>query len=112
MGLNVLKICSNLKVRKIVSLLTSCAYDDSEELLKEENFLIGQPNKIVESHGLSKRNLFIYSKLLAKQYGLSAVCAIFNTAYGPYDNFDINKTKVVGGLIRKFLAAKKIMMKA
>ena len=33
------------------------------------------------------------------------MCTIFNTAYGPGDSFDINKTKVVGGLIKKFVTA-------
>lgn len=32
---------------------------------------------------------------------------VFNTSYGPFDNFDINKTKVVGSFIKKFVDARK-----
>lgn len=105
MGLNVLTACSEIKVKKVVSLLASCAYRSTDETLKENEFLIGNPDQSVEAHGLGKRNLFIMSKQANKQNGLNAVCTVFNTAYGPFDNFNVEKTKVVGGMIKKFLTA-------
>lgn len=106
MGLNVLRACNELDVQKVVCPLASCAYPDSE-ILYEEELENGSPNSSVEAHGLSKRVLFDYSRQLHKQYGLTAVCCVFNTCYGPYDSFDVKKTKVVGGLINKFVGAKK-----
>lgn len=105
MGLNTLLAASETGCGKIVSLLASCAYESTTDELKEENFLNGQPDASVEAHGLGKRNLFIMSKQISKQTGMLAVCTIFNTAYGPHDNYNIEKTKVVGGLITKYLNA-------
>lgn len=106
MGLNTLKACALLGVEKIVTPLASCAYRSTEEELKEEQFHIGMPDTSVEAHGLSKKAIFYYSRQIFKQYGALAVCTIFNTAYGPYDSFNVDKTKVVGGLIKKFVDAK------
>jgi GDP-L-fucose synthase len=105
MGLNTLKACALLGVKKIVSPLASCAYRSTDKLLKEEDFHLGMPDSSVEAHGLSKKAIFYYSRQIHKQYGVQAVCTIFNTVYGPHDSYDINKTKVVGGLIKKFIDA-------
>lgn len=104
-GLNTLKACALVGVEKVVSLLASCAYRSTNEELKEDEFLNGMPNETVEAHGLSKKTLFYYSKQINKQFGVEAVCTIFNTAYGPYDSYDLNKTKVTGALIKKFTDA-------
>ena len=106
MGLNTLKACALLGVKKIVTPLSSCAYRSTSEQLEEKDFHVGMPDTSVEAHGLSKKAIFYYSRQIFKQYKTLAVCTIFNTAYGPYDSFNINKTKVVGGLIKKFIDAK------
>ena len=106
MGLNTLKACALLGVKKIVTPLASCAYRSTNEELKEEDFHIGMPDPSIEAHGLSKKAIFYYSRQIFKQYGTLAVCTIFNTAYGPHDSFNVDKTKVVGGLIKKIVDAK------
>ena len=105
MGLNTLKACAELGVKKVVSTLASCAYRSTDEELKESDFWVGLPDESVEGHGLSKKTIHAFSKQIHKQYGTVAICTIFNTAYGPYDSFNVDKTKVVGGLIKKFVAA-------
>lgn len=105
MGLNVLKACEKYSVDKVVTVLSSCGYKAGQEPLKETEFLNGEPDESTEAHAYGKRDLLIYSKLLRKQHDLNAACCIFNTTFGPYDNFDLNKTKVVGSLIKKFVDA-------
>jgi GDP-L-fucose synthase len=113
MAINVLCAASVYKIPKVVSILPSCAYSyqDKEgwtrEILSEENFTDGAPHPSVECHGLAKRILFDYSRQIHKQYNLNYVCAILNNCYGPRDSFDINKTKVVGALVKKFVEAKR-----
>jgi len=107
MGLNVLKACALTGVKKVITPLASCAYRSTDEILKEVDFNIGMPDESVEAHGLSKKAIYHFSRQLCKQYDISAVCTIFNTAYGPGDSFDVDKTKVVGGLIKKFSTAVK-----
>ncbi len=105
MALNVLQACVENNIQKVVSPLSSCAYPDTNILL-EEKFWAGPPNESVEAHGLSKRNILAFCRQIHKQYGLKYVSVVFNTCYGPYDSYDVNKTKVVGGLIKKFYDAK------
>ena len=105
MGLNTLKACALHGVKKVVSPLASCAYRSTDEQLQEKDFHLGMPDLSVEAHGLGKKTIFYYSRQIYKQYDTAAVCTIFNTVYGPHDSYDINKTKVVGGLIKKFTDA-------
>lgn len=107
MGLNVLKACQDSNIRKSVSVLSSCGYQASSEPLNEVDFLKGEPDESTEAHAYGKRDLLIYSKMIAKQSitDFKPVCCIYNTVYGPHDSFDLNKTKVVGSLIKKFVDA-------
>ncbi len=105
MGVNTLKACAETGVKKVVSILASCAYRSTNDALKECDFNAGLPDKSVEAHGLSKKALYYYSKQIHKQHNITAVCTVFNTAYGPHDSFNINKTKVAGALIKKFVDA-------
>jgi len=105
MGLNTLKACAETGVKKVVSPLASCAYRSTDKELRECDFWIGLPDESVEAHGLSKKAIHAFSKQIYKQHNTIAVCTIFNTAYGPYDSFDIYKTKVTGALIKKFVDA-------
>jgi GDP-L-fucose synthase len=106
LALNVLKWAAYHNVSKIVSLMSSCCYPDGEEVLREENLWQGLPHPSVDAHGLSKRVINAYSRQLYKQYETISVGMICNTAYGPYDSFTVEKSKVVGGLIRRFIEAK------
>ena len=105
MGLNVVKACASASVKKIVTALASCAYRSTDDALVESDFNEGMPDGSVEAHGLSKKTVYHYSRKVNKQHGLQSVCTIFNTAYGPHDSYDVDKTKVVGGLIKKFTDA-------
>lgn len=108
MALNTLKFCQEKKVKKVVSVLSSCAYpNNGQTILKESEFWNGQPDESIESHGFSKRIFLEYSRQLSRQYNLNAVCAVVNNSYGEYDSFDIKKTKVVAALIKRFSDAKR-----
>jgi len=105
MALNVLQACVENGIQKVVSPLSSCAYPNTNMLFEKE-FWAGAPNESVEAHGLSKRNILAFCRQIYKQHGLKYVSIVFNTCYGPYDSYDVDKTKVVGGLIKKFYDAK------
>jgi GDP-L-fucose synthase len=92
--------------KKIVSIVASCAYDSSSELLLPEQILEGEPNHTVACHGYAKRHLQLLSRFMWSQYGLEAVTACATTLYGPGDSVDPNKTKVMMALIKKFVDAK------
>jgi GDP-L-fucose synthase len=112
MGLNLLEACKKHGVKKVVSIVASCAYpwyddrrDCAREILQEDDFLRGEPHATVACHGYAKRNLQLASAFYRRQYGLNAVCACPTTLYGPGDSFDPARTKVMGAVIKKFVDA-------
>lgn len=115
MGCYLLDIAAKAKVKKVVSVVASCAYPDDqifltkdgreEGLLDELYFFDGEPHRSVACHGYAKRNIQLASRYYREQYQLNAVCACPTTLYGPGDSYDPERTKVMGGLIKKFCDA-------
>ena len=106
MGLNLHHACEYMKVKKVLSIMTSCAYPDTGmELLKEKTFWNGLPNKTIRAHGIAKRTLQAAAEAYEDQYDLKSVTACVTNLYGPHDTFNLVRTKVVGALIRKFVEA-------
>ncbi len=107
MGLNLYHASQYCRIRKLVSVMTSCAYPDTGmEVLKEDTFWNGKPNKTIRAHGVAKRVLQAASEAYYDQYEMKSVSTCITNLYGPYDTFDLVRTKVVGALIRKFVEAK------
>ena len=106
MGLNLHHACQYMNVKKVLSIMTSCAYPDTGmEFLKEETFWEGLPNKTIRAHGIAKRTLQTAAESYNEQYELNAVTVCVTNLYGPKDTFNLVRTKVVGALIRKFVEA-------
>lgn len=117
MALQVLEACRVSRVKKFIGVVASCAYPDpdgypwdlsgvEDGILAEEHFLGKQgPHPTVACHGYAKRNLHLACQFHAKQYGLNAVCVCPTTLYGPGDSYDSARTKVVGGMVRRFCDA-------
>ena len=112
MAVNLLGTACRIGVKNLVSAIPSCSYQDviefnqAEKGIPEWAYYEGKPSDSVACHGLAKRNLVAFSEMIYKQYGFQYKNVCLNTVYGPYDNYDISKTKVMGGLIRKFMEAK------
>ena len=107
MGLNLHHACEYTGVKKLLSIMTSCAYPDTGmDVLKEETFWDGLPNKTIRAHGIAKRMLQVASEAYNDQYELNASTVCVTNLYGPHDTFNLIRTKVVGALIRKFVEAK------
>jgi GDP-L-fucose synthase len=103
---SVLNACVTHKVEKVISIITSCAYDSQKETLIPQDLMVGKPHETVEAHGYVKRNYSLLSKYAHQQFGLNALCVTLPTLFGPGDSFDIEKTKVMGALVKKFVDAK------
>lgn len=109
MNMNILQSCANYGVKKLVSIVASCAYPDSSEysgVYSEYCFLNGKPHDSVIGHGYAKRCLQVGSKLLNREIGLNAVTVCPTTIYGPGDTTDLQRTKVMMALILKIMKAK------
>ena len=106
MGLNVLRCAELFKYKKVVAILSSCAYPDLSGEMMEHQLWHGECNDTVSCHGYSKRMLDAYGQHL-RHKKINYTSCIVQNSYGPYDSLDLNKTKVVTALIIKILKAKK-----
>lgn len=105
-AMNVLQMSYKYNVKKVLSTISSCSYPDGKDILIEEDFWSGEPHGSVDAHGFAKRSILEFGRQLYKQHGLVSIGMCLNTCYGPYDNFDLTKTKVMGSLIKKFIDAR------
>lgn len=105
MAINLYKCAQVFKVKKMVSVITSCAYPDGPHVLKEDTLWDGLPNDTIRGHGIAKRMLQALAEQYNKQYGCNFVCAAITNLYGIGDTFNLGRTKVVGAIIRKVVEA-------
>ena len=67
MGLNLHHACEWAGVKKLISIMTSCAYPDTGmEILEEDQFWNGLPNETIRAHGIAKRVLQAASEAYSK----------------------------------------------
>ena len=105
MALNVYDCARVYNVKKMVSVITSCAYPDGGDVLKEDTLWDGLPNESIRGHGIAKRMLQVLAEQYNKQYGCNFVCSCITNLYGSGDTFHPTRTKVVGAIIRKVVEA-------
>jgi len=106
MSLNVFDACKEFKVKKLVSIISSCAYPDGEELITEDSLFNGRSNDSIAAHSFAKRLLQEASTAYNKQYKLNAVTVAVTNLFGPRANFHPENSKVVEGVISKLVKAR------
>ena len=107
MNCNVLDVCHQLNVEKVVSLLSTCVYpDDVSYPLTEDQIHSGPPHQSNFGYAYAKRMLDVHSRALRQQHKRNYVCAVPNNLYGLNDNFDLENGHVIPAIIRKIWEAK------
>jgi GDP-L-fucose synthase len=90
---------------KLICIGTSCAYAPDREL-SEENYLEGDPIESLFTYAHTKRMLYVGLLALRKQFGLSYLCAVPSTLYGPGYHTDGRQMHFIFDLIRKIVRGK------
>ena len=104
---NVLEACRWYKIKKVVSLLSTCINPDTVDYpLTEEQIHRGMPHESNFGYAYAKRMIHIQSMAYRQQYGCNFVCAVPNNLYGKFDNFDLENSHVIPAIIRKVYEAK------
>jgi GDP-L-fucose synthase len=115
-NLNVLKVCHEIKVKKLISCLSTCIFPDkttnNNDTLKglkinETMLHDGPPHTSNDAYAYAKRMLEVHSRAYQEQYGDNFICVIPTNIYGPHDNFHLKDSHVIPGLIHKCYLAKK-----
>jgi len=106
---NVLKIAAEKKVKKVVSVLSTCVYPDEAYItypLTEDQLHLGPPHESNFGYAYAKRMIEVQSRAFQKQFGTNFMCAIPNNIFGEWDHFDLNNGHVIPAIIRKVWEAK------
>ena len=99
---NVLKICHQLKVKKVVSCLSTCIFPNNTTYPINETMLHnGPPHNSNDAYAYAKRILEIQSKAYQQQYGNNFICVIPTNIYGKNDNYSLEDGHVIPALIHR-----------
>lgn len=106
MNSNVIKTCHILNL-KFAGCLSTCIFPDKVKYpIKEEYLFDGAPHESNYAYAYAKRMMEIQCKTYRDQYGSDFRCFIPTNLYGPNDNFNIDNSHVIPGLIHKCYLAK------
>jgi GDP-L-fucose synthase len=106
---NVLKVCHEFGVKKVVSCLSTCIFPDKTTYPIDEMMLHnGAPHFSNDAYAYAKRMLDVQSRAYQEQYNDNFICVIPTNIYGPHDNFNLQDSHVIPGLIHKCYLAKQM----
>lgn len=104
---NLMDAAHSAKVGKFLFLGSSCIYPKKScQPIKEEYLSTGELEETNSAYAVAKIAGIELIKSYRKQYGYSWISIIPTNLYGPNDNFDLESSHVLPGLIRKFVDAK------
>mmetsp|Transcript_12718 Transcript_12718/g.23841 ORF Transcript_12718/g.23841 Transcript_12718/m.23841 type:complete len:323 (-) Transcript_12718:157-1125(-) len=105
---NIMELCRITKVKKLVSMLSTCIFPDKTTYPIDETMLHnGPPHPSNEGYAYAKRLIDTMNRAYAEEYGCNFTSIIPTNIYGPHDNFSIQNGHVIPGLIHKCYIAKK-----
>ncbi|XP_043076136.1 GDP-L-fucose synthase-like [Puntigrus tetrazona] len=105
---NVLHTAQEFGVVKVISCLSTCAFPDKTTYPIDETMLhSGPPHESNYGYAYAKRMIDIHNRALYQQYGVKYTAIIPTNMFGPHDNYNIEDSHVMPGLIHKTYLAKK-----
>jgi GDP-L-fucose synthase len=108
MNANILEVARSVRVNKLISLASTCIYPNDCTLpLKEKDLHNGEPHFSNYGYAYAKRSLDIQSKAYRDQYGCNFIVAIPTNIFGANDNFNLENSHVIPGIIHKIYLAQK-----
>ena len=104
---NLIKSSLEFDVKKFIFLGSSCIYPKlANQPIKEEYLLSGKLELSNEGYALAKISGLKLCEYINKQYNKDFISLMPTNLYGVNDNFDLNYSHVIPGMIRKFHEAK------
>lgn len=105
---NIMECCRIFKVKKLVSMLSTCIFPDKTSYPIDETMLHdGPPHPSNEGYAYAKRLIDTMNRAYAEEYDCNFTSIIPTNIFGPHDNFSIENGHVIPGLIHKCYLAKK-----
>nr|XP_022912456.1 GDP-L-fucose synthase [Onthophagus taurus] len=99
---NILQISYEFKVKKVVSCLSTCIFPDKTSYPINETMVHnGPPHSSNFGYSYAKRMIDVANRGYNQQYGCVFTSVIPCNVFGPFDNFNLESSHVIPGLIRK-----------
>jgi GDP-L-fucose synthase len=99
-NMNIIEVCKKYKVKRLVNILSTCIFpDDIQYPLRSSKIHMGPPHESNKGYAYSKRILHILSELMPND--TQVVNLIPTNLYGKNDNYNLEVSHVIPGLIRK-----------
>ena len=106
MALNVYRCAYEVDVKKLISCLSTCIFPDETSYPIDETMVHnGPPHVSNEGYAYAKRMLDVLNRTYNAQYGCQYTSVIPTNIYGPHDNFHLDHSHVIPGLIHKAFVA-------
>jgi len=107
---NILSCCSEFKVKKCVSCLSTCIFPDKVTYPIDESMIhLGPPHPSNEGYAYAKRMLDVLNRCWNEKEtheGCKFLSVIPTNIYGGHDNYHLEDSHVIPGLIHKCYLAK------
>ncbi|KAF8072883.1 TSTA3 [Scenedesmus sp. PABB004] len=105
---NIFQACKDAGVAKLVSCLSTCVFPDKTSYPIDETMVHdGPPHHSNEGYAYAKRMVDMQNRLYKDEYGCNFTSVIPTNIFGPHDNYDLESSHVIPGLVHKCYLAKK-----
>ncbi|KAM0753408.1 GDP-L-fucose synthase [Meredithblackwellia eburnea MCA 4105] len=105
---NVLWASHEGQVQKVISCLSTCVFPDKVTYPIDETMVhLGPPHESNFGYAHGKRLVDVSNHAYHDQYGSNFTSAIPTNIFGPHDNYSLEDSHVIPGLVHKCLLAKK-----
>ena len=105
---NIFQECHKRGVQKLVSCLSTCIFPDKTTFPIDETMIHdGPPHFSNEGYAYAKRMVDVQNRMYKSQYGCNFTAVIPTNIFGKHDNFHLEDSHVIPGLIHRGFNCKK-----
>ena len=106
-NMNIFEGCINFPNIKIINLGSSCIYPlNAQDPISEKSFMTGTLEPTNSPYAMAKLSAIEIGRSLNKEYGNKVINLMPTNLYGPNDNFSLENSHVIPGLIHRMYLAK------
>lgn len=99
---NVINSCYEFGCKRLICCLSTCVFPDGlNKILTEEDLHCGEPHISNFGYAYAKRMMEVHCRLINENEGYNYQCIVPTNIYGENDNFDLDNSHVIPGLIHK-----------
>ena len=108
MNENILEACNKNNIQRGIFCLSSCIFPHNPEKypMDENDVLKSEPHISNRGYGFSKRMLYVQCQHYNKDFNRQYICVSPANIYGKYDNFNLQSSHFIPGIIHRFYKEK------